>query len=131
MATSAVQRRVVARTVAVLVIVLGLVYGVRVAWLFVMATEGDVPASSSVPLPSGATIVSEETDCASGGCWLLLRVDPPAGQSADDLAAALGATPQFQIPGNFLDPRTISVEAASVGSMLEIRVDYWSPKWVL
>ncbi len=112
------------------VAVLALVYGVRVAWLFAMATEGDVPASSSVPLPSGATIVSEENACANGGCWVTLRVEPPEGQSAEELATVLGAAPQIQIAGNFLDPRTISVQAAPDGRMLELRVDYWSQTWV-
>ena len=130
MSTSAAKRRPIAWAVVGVVLAFALVYGVRVSWLFAMASEGDIPASSAVPLPSGATIVSEERDCASGGCWVVLRVEPPEGQSADDLATTLGATPQLQIAGNFLDPRTINVQADPVGGILELRVDYWSQKWV-
>ncbi|TBN58305.1 hypothetical protein EYE40_13385 [Glaciihabitans arcticus] len=130
MSTSAARRRATAWAVVGVVLAFALVYGVRVAWLFMMATEGDVPVSSSVQLPSGATIVSEKKDCANGGCWVVLRVEPPEDQSAEDLAATLGATPQLQIAGNFVDPRTISVQAHPVGRILELRLDYWSQKWV-
>jgi len=130
MSTSGVKRRAIARAVVGVVLVIALAYGVRVAWLFTAATEGDVPTSSAVPLPTGATFVSEEKACASGGCWMVLRVEPPEGQSADELAAALGATPQLQIAGNFLDPRTINVQAEPDGPVLELRIDYWSQKWV-
>lgn len=116
--------------ICVAFVVLAVFYGVRVAWLSVMAGEGDVPATSSVALPSGTTIVSEEKSCGSGGCWTELQVEPPDGQSADELAESLGATPQLQIAGNFFDPRTISVTAEPKGPMLLLRLDYFSGTYV-
>lgn len=130
MSSAAAKRRTVAWAVCVSALVVALLYGGRVAWLSMMATEGDIPASSSVPLPSGATIVSEERSCASGGCWAVLQVEPPDGQSAEDLATTLGATPQLQIAGNLFDPRTINVWGEPNGRMLELRVDYFSQRWV-
>lgn len=129
MSNSAAQRRIVVWGICVLVI-LALLYGGRVAWLSIMATEGDVPSSDSVSLPNGATIVSEEKDCGSGGCWGVLQVEPSEGQTAEQLAIALGANPQLRIAGNFFDPRTISVWAEPHGRMLELRVNYWTGEWV-
>lgn len=130
MSSSPPKRRTVVWALVVPALILALVYGGHLALLWVGATEGDVPASSSIPLPSGATIVSEEKECASGGCWSVLEVEPPDGQSAEELAATLGASPQLQVPGNFFDPRTINVYAEGDGRMLELRLDYWSQEYV-
>lgn len=129
MSRSAVNRRAMVRAIWVTSLVLVVLYGGRVAWQMMMADEGDVPSSSSIPLPAGSTISSEEEACASGGCWIVVQVKPPAGQSPDDLATAMGATPQLRIPGNLFDPRTISVRAESNDQTLELRADYWSPGW--
>ncbi|MGI6877454.1 hypothetical protein [Microbacterium sp. gxy059] len=114
----------------VLVGVLAMAYVVRLGWLTMMATEGDVPPSSAVELPAGATVPGESSDCASGGGWTTLTVDPPPGQTPEDLAEELGATPQLRIPGDFFDPRTVSVSANTSGVALVLTLDYWSQEWV-
>lgn len=124
-----VRRRAV-RAVALVVVVLALLYAVRVAWLFMNATEGDVPAPSALPLPAGTEILSESRDCASGGCWIAIDVRPPSGQTPEGLAEDMGATPQLEVPGNVLDPRTIWVWAEPRGSVLTLRADYFSQEWV-
>lgn len=104
-------------------------FGLYLARLFVLhtfASEGDVPSSSSIALPTGAEISSESRDCASGGCWITLEVQPPSGQTPHELAAQLGLTPDAERPGNFWDPRTIWLSAEPGVSVLEIRADYWS-----
>lgn len=107
-------------------LVLALLYAGRVFWLNVMATEGDVPPASVLPLPTGAEIVDENTGCGSGGCATTFTVLPPAGQSPEDLAEEIGASIQLEIPGTFFDPRTVTVSARPDGSVLHLVADYWS-----
>lgn len=109
---------------------LALFYGGRVVLLSIMATEGDVPPASAVPLPEGAEIVGDSVGCGSGGCTVTFTVRPPAGQSPEALAEEMGATPQMSVPGTFWDPRTVWVSARPAGSVLNLTVDYWSSEWV-
>lgn len=111
-------------------VVISLLLGGRYVLLFIGATEGDIPSSSSLPLPVGTEIVSEQSDCASGGCWLELTVRPPRGTSPQELAEQMGADPQLEISGNLLDPRTIWVWAEPGNSLLTLRADYFSQRWV-
>lgn len=124
------KRRTTVVVVSAVVVALVLVYLVRVLWLFMVATEGDVPDASAIPLPAGAQIVNEERDCASGGCWVSVDVRPPDGQSPKELAAEIGATPQLELPGNVLDPRSVWLSAQPGDGILTIRADYWSSKYV-
>lgn len=89
-----------------------------------------MPDFSRLALPLGAEVVTESQGCASGGCWIDLVVRPPDGQSPEDLANELGATPQLQLPGNLLDPRTVSVWAEPDADSLKLRADYWSQRYV-
>jgi len=124
------RRRRILIALAIIVPVLVLLGLVRLAGLAVFATEGDVPAASSIPLPEGSAVVDESVDCASGGCWTLLSVRPPEGMTPDELAAELGATPQARMPGTLWDPRTISLTAKARGSLLVVRADFWSQEYV-
>lgn len=74
-------------------VVLALFYGGRLLGLSIMAAEGDVPSASAVPLPMGAEILNETSDCASSGCWSIVTVRPSAGQTPAALAEEIGATP--------------------------------------
>lgn len=126
-----VRRRRVTWTILITVAVaLALFYAGRVAWLFVMEDEGDVPPVSVVPLPAGAEVLGETVGCGSGGCTLNLTVRPPAGQSADELAAEIRATPQLMVPGNLWDPRTVSVFARPAVGILNLNLDFSSAQWV-
>lgn len=127
----AVRRR---RTLWVLfvtvLVVLVLFYTGRVAWLSMMATEGDVPPASAVPLPEGAEILGGSVGCGSGGCSATFTVRPANGQSPGALAEEIGATPQLSIPGTFWDPRTVWVSARPAGSVLLLVADYWSSEYI-
>jgi hypothetical protein len=122
------RRILIALAIVVPVLVLGALG--RYAMLALFATEGDVPAASSIALPEGSEVLEESTECASGGCWLLLTVRPPAEMTPDDLASALGTTPQARVPGNPWDPRTVSLGAEVHGSDLLVQADYWSQEHV-
>ena len=53
--------------------------------------EGAVPASSDVPpLPAGVSVVGEEIDCGSGGCWRELTLQGLEGRSPEERAARVG-----------------------------------------
>lgn len=126
---TATARRRTWKAFFVVVVILALVYGGRVALLFMGATEGDVPTASAVPLPADAEILRENRDCASGGCWVVFTVLPPPGQSPTELAEEMRATPQLEMPGTFLDPRTIWIWAEPGNSELTLRADYFSGPW--
>lgn len=131
--STAVRRAIWSAVVLVAVIVIGvlaLIYAGRVLWLTMMATEGDVPPASALALSEGAEVIGESSDCASGGCWALITVQPAEGQATAELAEEMGATPQLTIPGSFLDPRTIWVSARPIGSVLTLTADYWSGEYV-
>lgn len=124
------RRRAMWTVLIITAALLALFYGGRVAWLTTMATEGDVPPASSIPLPEGAEILGDSTGCGSGGCSVTFTVRPPAGQSPEALAEEMGATPQMSVPGTIWDPRTVWVSARPAGSVLNLVVDYWSTEWV-
>lgn len=123
-------RRTLWTLIVVTLVVLAMLYAGRLFWLNMMATEGDVPPASALPLPEGAEILGESTGCGSGGCSATFTIRPPAGQTPEALAEEMGAIPQLAIPGNFFDPRTVWVSARPAGSVLNLVVDYWSSEWV-
>lgn len=123
-------RRRFITAVAVVLAILVLVFLGRFVWLSMGATEGSVPPASSLPLPAGSEIVSEDTECASGGCWTTFEVRPPEGLSPEGLATELGATPQARAPGSLLEPLTVWLWAEPRGEVLLVRADYWSSEWV-
>ena len=127
---AAKRRRGVWAVSVTTVVLLVLFYGGRVAWLSMMATEGDVPPASAVPIPEGAEILGDSVGCASGGCSVTLTVRPAYGQSPEDLAEEMGATPQLSVPGTLWDPRTVRVSAWPAGSVLNLVVDYWSTEFI-
>lgn len=113
-----------------MLVVLGLLLGGRYLVLFVGVSGGDVPSVSALDLPPGTEIVDEQKSCASGGCWVDLTVRPPEGTTAPQLAEQIGATPQAEIHGTLLDPRTIWMWGEPRAEVLELRVDFFSGKWV-
>lgn len=121
------------RLIAVTLVGVAIVAVGYLTWVFLLSigtTEGDVPDRSRIDLPAGAEVIGEDRGCASGGCWLTLTVRPPAGQSALELAEEIGATPQLELPGTVLDPRTVRVWAEPSGGTLSLRADFWSQKHV-
>ncbi|NQX13496.1 hypothetical protein HQQ80_17855 [Microbacteriaceae bacterium VKM Ac-2855] len=109
---------------------LALLYFGHLGILFVGATEGDVPAVSSIPLPAGSEVIREGVTCGSGGCSVEASVRPPDGMTPGELSEALGTTPQARIPGTFWDPRTVSLTSRTEGPLLLVRADYFSTEYV-
>jgi hypothetical protein len=130
MIASSRARRAGLRAALLVLAAVGLAYGLFVGYLFMMAEEGDRPPASRVTLPSGARVLSEDVSCGSGGCATQLSVQPPAGMTPEELADAIGATPQLRIPGSFFDPRTVSVMAWPQQGTLGLTLDYFSQEYV-
>jgi len=62
--------------------------GLSLPLLLLALDESAMPPASSLPaLPDGARVTAEDMGCGSGGCWLELTVDAPAGMSGEALAA--------------------------------------------
>ncbi|GAB3074219.1 hypothetical protein GCM10027215_11350 [Nocardioides zeae] len=103
------------------------------AYLWAFASEGLVPPGWRTPdLPDGATIVREETACASGGCWREVAIDPAGDDTPSELAAAMGLTPDDRYGSlsrdrqgwRFLDPAAVSIHSQSSGGLLVVHVQY-------
>ena len=88
-----------------------------VLWLGI--AEDAMPPPSSLPaLPDGARVVAEDKGCGSGGCWLELTVDAPAGMSGEDLASEVVPDARVCAVRSVLDLRRVctwvmEVEAGS------------------
>jgi hypothetical protein len=121
-----VKHRRLRNSAIVVVVLLLAFYILRMMWLSAFATEGAVPNASVITLPPGSEIVRSEVECASGGCWNMLLVRPPQGQTPDGLAKQIGATPTLKIAPNLFDPRTTWVTSTSVDSLLELHLDFWT-----
>ncbi|WP_206446641.1 hypothetical protein [Agrococcus sp. KRD186] len=118
------RRRIIV-VAASIVLALALLYLVRLTALEIGKTEGDLPPVSALQLPMGSAVLSEQRACASGGCWLEIRVRPPEGMTPTSLAEAIGATPGGGHPGTWWDPRSISFYGEPADDALEIQLDYW------
>lgn len=114
------------RIVVTFLVLAALSIVVRYGTLFVSAREGDVPPASVVSLPSGARVVDDDVECASGGCWRLVTVRPPSGVSAEALATELGTTSGVRVGGTVWDPRTVTLSSEVDEGYLVVRADYWS-----
>ncbi|WP_431795587.1 hypothetical protein [Microbacterium enclense] len=130
MAPETFRSRTGVTVIPVVFAVAAVAYGIYVGYLFVVAGEGDRPPASILSLPDGALIVSEDVSCGSGGCATQLHLMPPAGMTPEELADAIGATPQLRIPGTILDPRTASVMAWPKGTTLVLALGYFSQDYV-
>jgi hypothetical protein len=119
-------RRAIVATVLIVGAAAVLFIGGRAALLVMGATEGDVPATSSIPLPAGSKVVHEDKECASGGCWSVVTVQPPAGVSPAELSTTLGTEPFARLPGSLWDPRVVNLTSEVQGELLVVRADYWS-----
>lgn len=122
-------------------VVLGVAAAVLIAfWLMHVAvshlfvTEGSAPPASFGPaIPEGATLLTSEKNCASGGCWMELNIDPPEGQSARQLAEDMGIESERCTLSPTLNLLSVCV-ASELGpasdwtnSRLLVSLRYWSP----
>ncbi|WP_433310249.1 hypothetical protein ACQP0U_22235 [Micromonospora sp. CA-269861] len=94
-------------------------------WLQVFGTEGALPPKSRLPeVPSGASVVDEGTECASGGCWRTITVVPAAGQAPEDLAREMGLSEELSLPPTLFDPASVYVGAEPREGKLIVRIGY-------
>lgn len=120
----AVRRRIVL-VVTVVIAAVVLSYLGRVAVLFLGAHEGDVPSASLIPEPpTGVQVVSEGKECASGGCWWQVVLQPAQGQSPANLAAEMGVATERRLSGDFLDPRPVNLWSSATATELRVYVSY-------
>jgi hypothetical protein len=104
---------------------LALAYVLWAAYLALMAGEGAVPPGSRLPdVPSGAQVVSETEQCASGGCWREVVVRPADGTSPEELASQMGVSAEERYSWQLLDPHSVSVGSTVNGSELSVYVRY-------
>ncbi|MFC4066527.1 hypothetical protein [Actinoplanes subglobosus] len=90
---------------AVLVILAGCLWSVCFGWLYVFADEGAMPPKWRIPpVPAGTTVLEEGMQCASGGCWWALTLQPPAGQSPEDLRRQMGLETEKRLRPTLTDP---------------------------
>lgn len=125
----AMSRRSVTYALAAASIAAGMLAGLWVLgflWLKTMANEfGDLPPRSRTPdLPSGATIVAEDTGCGSGGCWREITVAPAAGQSPEDLAEEMDLSEEQHKSPTLSDPGFVYVWAHPKDGQLVIGIGY-------
>ncbi|MFF0255832.1 hypothetical protein ACFYPW_25395 [Micromonospora zamorensis] len=93
--------------------------------LRVFGTEGALPPDSRIPkVPSGASIIDEGMECASGGCWRLISVQPAAGQTPEDLADEMGLTEGQSLSPTLFDPGFVYVGARAKEGKLIIHLGY-------
>lgn len=82
------RTRTVVRSVVALAVLAAV--GLSLPPLSLAVDEAAMPPASSLPsLPDGARVTDEGKGCGSGGCWLELTVEAPAGMSGEALAAAV------------------------------------------
>ena len=99
------------------------------AWFAVLSLgseEGDIPAASAMRFPDGATVLSAEKDCGSGGCWSTFTVRPETGSSAVELQTHLTAAFDGEVPGSFFDPRTINFMTVVAEGDVVVTASYWA-----
>lgn len=81
--------KIVGAAVSTVVLVAACGWG---AW-YSMLSEGSLPPESAMPeVPAGVTVVERGEECGSGGCWRVMTLRPAAGQTPQELAAAMGLT---------------------------------------
>ncbi|WP_203752477.1 hypothetical protein [Actinoplanes cyaneus] len=87
--------------------------------------EGALPSESRIPeVPAGATVVSRDKGCGSGGCWWELLVEPPAGQSPEELERRMGLTGMQHRAPTLFDPGSIYIATDTFQGRLRISVGY-------
>ena len=87
--------------------------------------EGALPSEDRIPpVPDGARVVARSQECGSGGCWWVVTVQPPAGQSPADLARQMGLAGERTEGPTTFDPGTIAVGAEARQDELVIHVGY-------
>ena len=95
------------------------------AWLAVTTDEGAVPPGWRDPeVPAGARVMSETEPCASGGCWREVLLEPAEGQTAEQLAAAMGLTDERYLGWHVLDPHDVVLGSEVVDDGLRVYVRY-------
>jgi hypothetical protein len=121
------RTRTVVRGVVALVAVAAV--GLALPLLSLALDEGAVPPASSLPaLPDGALVTAEGMGCGSGGCWVELTVDAPAGMSGEELASEVVAGGTVCAFRGVLDLRRVcswamGVEAGSV--QFNVQYERW------
>jgi len=98
-----------------------LMYLVWVPAIWTGIDEAGVPSRS--PVPAELVVTDDKTDCASGGCWRELSVQPPAGQSATDLISTWDVE-EGCAPQTWIDLRRVCTEVSIRGQEVRVHLQY-------
>ena len=103
--------------------------GLALPPLWLVVDESAMPAASALPaLPDGARVTAEHKNCASGGCWLELTVDAPAGMSGEELAAEVlpdGETSAFRSVLDLRRVRSWVMDSEAGSARFSVQYDRW------
>lgn len=109
--------------VALIVFIGAVLVGVNAVSAFL--DESAVPPISRLPdLPDGAVITNQEQPCGSGGCSWSIRITPPPGQTASDLAATMGVEEEQRFPGTLFYLRAVSLGSDVIEDELRVYLGY-------
>ncbi|GAA5143944.1 hypothetical protein GCM10023340_10560 [Nocardioides marinquilinus] len=116
----------VAVVAAVLLVACVALYLLYAAYLLAFADEGALPPRWRIPdLPAGASVIHESKECASGGCWRQLTIQPGRGQTANDLAGELGLSGGGRREGwKWYDPHSVSISGGVYDGHVRMDVGY-------
>lgn len=115
----------VGRTAVYLGMVVGFLWSLWFAALWMFSDEGAMPPRGRIPaVPAGASIVEDTMMCASGGCWWSVTLTPPAGQSPEDLARQMELAQERTLPPTLTDPAFVTVGANPRQGRLVVYVSY-------
>jgi hypothetical protein len=93
---------------------------------FGRAEGAAVPSTEAMRFPGGTTLMSVRSECASGGCWSLFTVRPPAGAERTAFEDTY-LVDRGRLDGTLWDPRPITVSAEAFGDdVWVVRGDYWT-----
>jgi len=104
---------------------LGVVYWIWSAFIAFFGSEGLVPPDWRLPdVPDGAQVQSASKECASGGCWRVIELRPPAGQSPGELAVEMGMGEPGEWGRHVFDPAPVWHDAVTHAEVLRVSFGY-------
>ena len=119
------RRRVVVVVAGSVAVVLVLAYGIWAAYLAFTASEGALPPRFRLPdVPSGARVLQDTSQCASGGCWRQLVLQPAGDESPGDLADQMGLLREVRYSWRLFDPHSVTIGSRAEGGQLSVYVQY-------
>jgi hypothetical protein len=107
------------------VLLAGCLWSLSFVWILLFKEEGLLPPRWRIPeVPPGVSVLADDENCASGGCWRTLTLRPPAGQSPEVLKRRLGLETAQELPPTLTDPGYVARSAEISKGDVIVRVRY-------